>query len=367
MTFDEILKLDLIRLPITPNKDENYEKQLTEILQEMLIHVKESQHLSNRDYFDQEEFKRRFEVLTQGVLSALYFYYAGSPVKAYFEFSKAIKDSNFLGYLPPTAGFEKDTNFYRTRISHSNYALNKEDLFHVPFQKRRKLSTQRYSIPGFPTLYLSSSMHVAWEEMRRPDFKKIQAVRLLNKVYLRCIDLTTDKYKRSYEFNPPSWMATDKESDDLYAVMAWPVIAACSFKVGNASDAFKPEYIIPQLLLQFVQQNPDIHGVKFSSTHIDLNNENMNGQMYNLAIPVRENTPSGHCPQLTKMFHSTEVLSSQVVDLSSGDGQMWAPHEEVKKRTQTIELIKGIGTQYPYTKFGIMESTLLHMDVGPID
>lgn len=367
MTFEEILDSDMLRLPIKLEEGERFETKLYKMLTEVHKIVWESDKLSDLDTFSPDVFKQRHKVLTEGVLMAIENYYDGSPVNAYMALTKAIRESNFYGYLPPNAGFYENSSFYRIRALDWNSTLRKEDLFHVPFNMRRRISTQRYSIPGYPTLYLSSSLYVAWEEMRKPEFNKLHAVRLENKKYLRCIDLTTDRYKKSYTFNPPEWMASTKEADDLYRVMAWPVIAACSFRVAEDDKPFKPEYIIPQLLLQHVKLNPDIDGIKFSSSHIDLNNENVQGDMYNLAIPVQDFIPEGYCPILKEIFQSTEVLTAQSMEISSAGGQMWSPHKQVEETTQTIEMVKGIATQYPYTKFGRMESNLLHMQVGPID
>ncbi|MFW1494652.1 hypothetical protein ACEV9S_24505, partial [Vibrio parahaemolyticus] len=51
--------------------------------------------------------------------------------------------------------------------------------------------------------------------------------------------------------------------------MTWPLIAACSIRVKNPSDNFKPEYIIPQLLLQWARDYKSIDGIRYTSTHIE--------------------------------------------------------------------------------------------------
>jgi len=51
--------------------------------------------------------------------------------------------------------------------------------------------------------------------------------------------------------------------------MIWPLVLACSVKVKNIEDDFKPEYIIPQLLLQWVRERDDIDGISYQTTHID--------------------------------------------------------------------------------------------------
>lgn len=367
MTFKEILDTDIIRLPIMQHDESSFIEQLIYALQNVESMVLESDDLSSEENFDEDHFKETFSRLVNGLLDTLFAYLDGLPNHAFEIFRSTLNNTNVMAYMNPTMDFPIGSSFYRARKVIGNENLSKGALFHVPYEQRKKIGTQRYSIPGFPTLYLSSSIYVAWEELGRPNFNELSAVRLESKTRVRCFDLRMDRYSKKYNYDWEPGLATTEERDDMYAMMSWPLIAACSYKVLDKDLPFKPEYIIPQLMLQLLQENQDIYGVIFSSTHIDMSNENTSGTMYNIAIPVRQRGVHGYCPDLLEMFQSTEVLASQVVDLSSGNGQMWSPHEEVEKNTQTIELIKGIGTQYPSTKFGRMESTLLHMEVGPID
>lgn len=51
-------------------------------------------------------------------------------------------------------------------------------MFHIPFELRGKAATQRYSIPGLPSLYLGSSCYICWEELHRPDLNTVNSTRL---------------------------------------------------------------------------------------------------------------------------------------------------------------------------------------------
>ena len=61
--------------------------------------------------------------------------------------------------------------FFRARKISRLTRPTRRDLFHVPFEEREKLASQRYSIPGVPCLYLGSSAYVCWEELGRPEFQ----------------------------------------------------------------------------------------------------------------------------------------------------------------------------------------------------
>ncbi|MFH4351795.1 hypothetical protein WAJ70_22165, partial [Acinetobacter baumannii] len=52
-------------------------------------------------------------------------------------------------------------------------------------------------------------------------------------------------------------------------LIIWPLMAACSVRVKNTTNTFKPEYIIPQLLLQFIRYDEFFDGVSYFSTKVD--------------------------------------------------------------------------------------------------
>lgn len=62
------------------------------------------------------------------------------------------------------------TSFYRMRSAdnYTQYTKNTEDeMYHIPFNKRYLIGNERYSLTGFPTFYLSSSIYSCWEECNR--------------------------------------------------------------------------------------------------------------------------------------------------------------------------------------------------------
>jgi hypothetical protein len=46
----------------------------------------------------------------------------------------------------------------------------------------------------------------------------------------------------------------------------WPLIAAASIKVKHDGDPFAHEYIVPQMILQWLIENSDCHGIRYFST-----------------------------------------------------------------------------------------------------
>lgn len=115
-------------------------------------------------------------------------------------------------------------------------------LFHMPFELRGRVSTNRYSIPGYPCLYLGKSIYVCWEEMRRKDINAYAVVAMQCAKDIRLLDLRlTRKFHTS--------------ADCKAFLTMLPLIIACGMQVNNDEDQFKPEYILPQLLLHTVLLN----------------------------------------------------------------------------------------------------------------
>ena len=264
-----------------------------------------------------------------------------------------------------TKTYPTPSHFYRLRNDEANYGLSKGELFHIPFHKRGNVSTMRYSIPGFPCLYLADSVYVAWEELRRPSLSKIQAVRLENILDIKVLDVTTDIYMGE------DAIIDALSPDELWThLLVWPLIAACSIKVPDPKVSFKPEYIIPQLLLQIVRTNDDLQGIMFSSTHIDRNKIPLKGSFVNFAIPVKENSDNGYCNTLLSCFNSTppvpweigEVFSKRhITGMFLGAGSM-----PPKCVVDSIQLISGKDIPYGISTFGQLEKILLELDAEPI-
>lgn len=63
---------------------------------------------------------------------------------------------------------EYPLSFFRARISKE--PLTYKDMWHIPFKQRSKVSTERFSMPGIPCLYLATSSYGCWLEMNKPPY-----------------------------------------------------------------------------------------------------------------------------------------------------------------------------------------------------
>lgn len=365
MEFKEILNGSLFALPKITPKNKTYRKFINELfdaylklfeqVDEKVISIPGLKSVQTLGGIIQRQ--RKF---IDGIVKTLEVYYDGQPAQAYEVFVKTM-DNRIKSFatLQTLRDFMPGESFYRIRTKEENYPLSSSEMFHIPFHLRGKVTTQRYSIPGFPSLYLAKSLYVAWEELKRPNLDKFQAVRLESTETLRCLDLLSPKLERN-----------TMDKDAYRYLMIWPLIAACSIKVANPQDSFKPEYIIPQLLLQWVRNTGNIDGIIYASTNIRLNRKIPLKNLYNVVLPVKDNNEEGLCTQLSEKFEMTPAISRQLLNFSSAGESAFRTEEELLRIDQKIpefEVVKGYRLQYGNSVIGNMELILDEMRPEEID
>jgi hypothetical protein len=229
---------------------------------------------------------------------------------------------------------------------------------------RTKVASQRYSIPGFPCLYISNCIYTAWKELRSPDLNTVHAVRFCNKKDIQYIDLTNEGYFHKANSQNVSF----QDGTTPYLLLAWPLIACCSVRVRSPYDSFKPEYIIPQFILQWLKNNGGFEAIKFSSTHINRNELHHDGDFFNLVFPVKTRSSDGYCMDLQSIFDMTEVMPAKISQIGhSGTSATISIGLEINKQVRGMELTKGYPRAYWATAFGSLEADLMGMKSYPIE
>jgi hypothetical protein len=300
------------------------------------------------------------------ILKALELYLNGFPSQAFMEVKKCLTNLNKLELLEIQQGdYGSGRNeLYRIRTA-ANKSLKKEELFHVPFQLREKVATQRYSIPGLPCLYLADSTFVCWEELGRPD---------ISNIHVSKFDLSKSKFKLLYLNNNTDQMRKrcfNSNKDGIYInqlvkyLSYWPLLAACSVIVDKPAEVFKPEYIIPQLVLQWVVLDGNLDGIQYRSNRVKSSSHNI-GTFSNIVIPVKRSADRGFCSILSKRIKMTNPISWQLLDISD-PSKKFAKKSirdisiESYRKASFIEVIDQEKTPYLESKFGIMEEKLRTM------
>lgn len=153
--------------------------------------------------------------------------------------------------------------FFKARLT-NNY-LKREDMLHIPFDKRSIISTQRYSIPGVPCLYLASTSYGAWRELGKPEESNFNVAAYKIPKDLIILNLCQEPLFIS---GSASMMKTDEDVKKVEEfIEIFPLVMATSFTVAEKDRKFKSEYMVSQLVMQVVKRC-EIDGVAYLSKRV---------------------------------------------------------------------------------------------------
>lgn len=271
-------------------------------------------------------------------------YLDGYPALAFSMFEKVLEESGLDKDLLKlnVLKIEKHKPFFRTQTNHEsslppdgtyswNSAVKTKDIFHAPFNKRKRVGTNRFSIPGYPCLYISDDLMTSFKECTQNGHASLNAICLRNNRPLYIADITPiDKYV----------IEQAKKEEDGFGVTAqlltyikiFPIVAACHMKVHykpayNNEVHFKVEYIIPQLLLQWFQKNAGLYidGLRYLSCTAAAS---CSPTPYNYILSTNFKKGNVYCPKLSALLSGTDVISIGQPDPSK-DLAVWL--EEIQE------------------------------------
>ena len=191
---------------------------------------------------------------------------------------------------------KKGSTWYRSRIvENGERVLKAKDMFHVPFELVRKIGNNRFSISGYPCLYLSNTIWACWEEMKEPAMENFCTSLVKPTKYIKLLDLRLPDIKYRQE---------------LEAVLcSIPLIMACSIEVEYPDDPFKPEYIIPQIVMLALVNHRKFQGCSFTSTKKVDNFDWPDDLLTNIAMPVQCVNEKGLCQKLSDFFQISDSIN----------------------------------------------------------
>lgn len=229
--------------------------------------------------------------------------YKGLPSTAGKQLSNLMKDyGNCLLYKEITTG----TRFYRMRtIADRRNNILHTEMFHIPLNMRRKISAQRFSTPGYPCLYMGMSAYTCWEEMGRPRMSDCWVSCLKSMKPITLLDLRVPTIE---DFN---------KNIENYLVL-FPLIISSMLPIENTLDIYKPEYIIPQLLTEWIIKNKK-DGIYYTSVHKDSGFDFPEDKYYNIAMPVQDPLQNNvYCKILSSYFQITTPINNEIETLKNG-------------------------------------------------
>jgi len=273
--------------------------------------------------------------ICNGIIRSLEEYFKGYPSEAFVEFSKVMEilmEHPLKTYHKTTWGeffeFNGDPlKLYRVRNVQQNIQYSRSDIFHTPYNLRSKVATCRYSIAGYPSLYLGTSLELCGEESKVTSLNDFQiasrfelvrnqhchntsievielAVKPQDFVKKRINEISVDNKSGRYfdELN-----INNDEARSAY-ISWYPLIAACSFIRVSKSDPFAAEYIIPQLLMQWIRHKYNQPDELFGIRYFSCASEKASEMGFNYVFPVSGNKYIGdkrYCAVLTQAFKLT--------------------------------------------------------------
>ncbi|ERT68329.1 hypothetical protein HMPREF0202_01718 [Cetobacterium somerae ATCC BAA-474] len=211
----------------------------------------------------------------------------GVPFKAIDKLERILQESEILDRET-----EINNLLFRGRWAVDNLGnetiYNIKEMFHIPFDKRYLVGNQRFSINGYPLLYLGCSIYNVCKELqcKDEDIKKIAFSYYFynEKNPLMVYDLTNPFYQEKYiglEKNQEnnsieitdSLFQNEIKAKDLKRDIYLLILASfCGFEKRKLYEnqkniKFYEEYIFPQILTQMLK-NKKKQGIMYTSTRM---------------------------------------------------------------------------------------------------
>lgn len=332
--FRDIMRDPRFSLPIRWD-GRDFEKTLSKLLEDYCDTLTAAMEDSEQANFNGIEVGLcEIQWLSNALLRCVKAYHQGFPARAFATLDSAMKELmekplRVYQKSGPLASVENDQLYlFRLRAVGDGAKHPRSDLFHVPSCARAMISTCRYSIAGYPSLYLTTSIELGKEEIGNVDgdalvsrFKLMRRQEELNirvlELGIRPQDFDEERWeRREYNSSGKDLSSIDfKDSGIRASYLQWyPLIAACSYVRANKKNPFASEYIIPQLLMQWVRRQirrNELMGIRYFSC-ASMRAAELG---YDYVFPV-SNTDyaAGYCTVLRDAFQLTEPVNLKDYD-----------------------------------------------------
>ncbi len=193
------------------------------------------------------------EDLTRELRNIVIEYLNGKVESAYTSFKDAMEI--IKGILPVKTIHNR--TFYRMRADGG--ITDKKEFYHLPFDKIHLSKSERFSIEGYPCLYLGYSKRVCEMEISSGSLARFALKEPLNNI----LDLTLGQGDGK------------KDILEIDLVKVYPLIASCYivpfYSVIQEKECrpdktfFREEYIIPQLLTLYLKEEGIANGIIYYS------------------------------------------------------------------------------------------------------
>lgn len=348
--YDWLDKLEAKKyiMPFVIDKDSEYRSSLDEKLKFICEDFKKAGA--------ETQFIDHITRLCEKILNALDLYYKGELWAAHLEIDDIV---NSISREQPAIASINDTyqlwgngsnvQLFRARLGERMVDYPAEEMLHIPFTKRAKVASERFSIPGLPCLYLGNTSYSCWIEMGSPDDAKFNVSPVLIEKDMFVLNLAVS-IRHLYDWNDAIEDSLSKEEADK-TLLSWITLlvltVATSYSVKEENRNFKSEYIIPQMIMLACKSN-GLDGVVYISKKVS-------EEIFGMTVAVNV--------ALFATYDGEEKFSKICEDIKTADSFNFAMYNRIllnslkyKSIDTTIRnspLIKNIGTygrQLPYAE-----------------
>lgn len=260
----------------------------------------------------------------QSLMRIIEAYDNADMAKAQFEFDEMMVALRPYLFISDIFWPYHPTNFFRVRVSPNEKLKEPKELFHIPYKKRHLVKNERYSLAGHPCLYLASDLYISWQECGYPHNFYYSEFQFQEKPeaedfwkFITFLSPRKIATKFFVAINPPEENYTKLAQS---CIVSYPLLFACSIVNLNGDSAFKPEYVIPQMLTQWVYRHyDDVKGIKYFSCFDADDTRSYNG--FNVVMPVKNiDYRRGYSRDLIAKFKATNpaLVSVRLGEKESG-------------------------------------------------
>lgn len=252
-------KYNSLNMPFNIYKEANFQLSIKEIFDKYNLFLNDLKELKIID----DDLTFSIMNIENSVTAILEDYNKGNSYENYSCLESIFQDELFneLSFL--VYEVSPSLNLYRARIS-NDVLYDKKEMFHIPFSKRYLVDKYRFSIAGYPCLYLASSSYICWLELNRPNIANMWLSLFKTTENLKVLDLAFDLNILINQFI--------KEDINIgifkYKLKLYPIVLASCFRTKYPQGKFHEEYIIPVLLLGLSKNWPHIKwdGIRYITT-----------------------------------------------------------------------------------------------------
>jgi hypothetical protein len=302
----------------------------------------------------------KIEGLCRFVKEAIREYLRGLPHLAYARLHEGILSvlGEFQTRIVTNVTHQFLNELYRMRQEPggTGAAFDKGGLFHIPFDLRHQVTRQRYSIPGLPCLYLGGSVFICWEELGRPSFESIHLARfqVAPGEHMSVLDfMARPKHVAEGVRRTPDANDDPAERARFHGLaVVWPLMATASIRRKHGNSPFIAEYIIPQLILQWIlDEKSHVDGIAYSSVRCKIH-VYYPAAIANLVFPAKAIATSGYCSTLRQKFALTPPVAWHLL------ARVGYPFATPSCCSELFEFVPGHPTPYLNSEFCTVEGRL---------